>query len=194
VTRPRAAVRQRQAQAPRELPALARPDTGKVDSTPLRLQDTPPSPRVAAKVGFTDGIGRIKPSLSPYTRAVWRSILLLAGSALAAGCSHSSGIVGTWKQEVPQSTPSHIQMFMTFNADGTFHREGRDSDRGDPVSRERGTYRLEANQLTEEFETPAGSVRPASREVQVWTATVSGDSLVTLPQLGGRAIAWRRTL
>ena len=111
-----------------------------------------------------------------------------------AGCSHPSGIVGTWKYEFPPPNFSNVRTYTTFNVDGTFHIEGRDSDRGQPIARARGRFTLNGSQLTEDIDAQGVADRSEKPDRQVWRVTISGDTLTAVAEakLGGASVTWHR--
>jgi len=140
--------------------------------------------------------GRSKTEPKPCLAMQWivRAAVLFLGVAVLVGCSHLPAIVGTWKYTFPAPNPSNEVLFTTFNTDGTFHTERRASDRGDPVSRARGTFTFKGGQLTEEIDRPGTRGPVRGNERQVWTATISGDTLNETDEskLGARSMVWHR--
>jgi len=128
------------------------------------------------------------------TQWIVRAAVLLLGVAVLVGCSHLPAIVGTWKYTFPAPNPSNEVLFTTFNTDGTFHTERRASDRGDPVSRTRGTYTFKGGQLSEEIDRQGAAGPVQVHERQVWTATISGDTLTEtgVKERGGESMIWHR--
>ena len=123
-----------------------------------------------------------------------KAALFCVASAVLSGCSHQPPIVGTWKHRLPEPNPGNVTMFTTFNKDGTFHTEGRDSDRGQPISRSRGTFTLNGGQLTEDIDRQGAEGQKDRHDRKVWTVAISGDTMLAVadPKLERGPVAWHR--
>lgn len=125
-----------------------------------------------------------RPLANPYNDEVPR--LALVAAVFLAGCSSGSGIVGAWK-----GPAGAVTLFTTFDSDGTFHAEERDSDRGQPIARSHGAYTFKNGVLTEDFDRQSAVDPAVTHHHQSWTAKLDGDELDLAA--GTASETWRRT-
>src|ERR1022692_2813612 len=103
-----------------------------------------------------------------------RQGVIVAVLVALAGCTSKTSIVGTWKFE----SPYKVEMFETFNADGTYHEELMSSyGPDDPQEHSQGTYRLEGDRLTIVAVVMSADRPEISRVHSTSTVSILGNTL-----------------